>query len=121
MCKRLSWLAGQFQQIRIEPAMLRSRKKSEPVKEKGAFLRQEVEAVAKLVRKRENGRSKLIGFGKASPQGILRRRIRRFQRRCNFLQCHCRGIKNRGNSKPQLYNLNSDLKAYGFCQISCTV
>ena len=56
--------------------------------EKPAFLRQEVDAPAKLIDQSEDGRSKLIGLGKASPQSIHRRRFRQFQRRCDFFKRH---------------------------------
>ena len=67
LVKRVLRLAGQLQQIRKKPGMLRSREKSEPVTKKRAFLRQEVDAIAKLVHKRENDRSKLVGLSKGQP------------------------------------------------------
>jgi len=88
LLKLFLWLAAKFQHIGKELGLLGSGKNSEPIMEKPAFLRQEVDALAKLIDQSEDGRSKPIGLGKASPQSIHGGRFRQFQRRCDFFKRH---------------------------------
>ena len=80
--------AGKLQHICVKSPDAWTPKNSESTTEKPVFLRQQEDALAKLIDETEDDRSKLICFGKASPKGIHRRRFRQSQRRCDLFQLH---------------------------------